>query len=221
MTGVTTEGDLRAHPVEEDDVPLTLLVAEDIDLVGEAFVALLGTEPDFEVVSRVARGDHVLDAALVHRPDVALLDIDMPGMTGIEVCAELTKHLPTTKVVLLTALPGSGYLRRALAAGVHGYLLKTMTACQLMDSIRAVAAGQLVVDPRVAAEALRSDANPLTDRECEILTLVDQGVGTSEIAEELYLSRGTVRNYLSYAMAKLNASSRAEAARIARNRGLI
>ena len=200
---------------------LKLLIAEDVDLVAEAFEALLGTEPEFEIVARVGTGDKVVEAALEHQPDIALLDIDMPGMTGIEACAELTARCPDCKVMLLTALPGSGHLPKALAAGASGYLMKTMTARQLFEGIQTVATGGVVIDPTVAAEALRSGPNPLTDRECDILRLVDRGVRTAEIAEELFLSQGTVRNYLSSAMTKLDATSRIVAINTAKERGLI
>lgn len=203
------------------DEPLRILIAEDIDLVGEAFEILLTSEAGFEVVSRVTRGDEVLAAAKAHHPDVALLDIDMPGRTGIEVCADLTEQLPDIKVILLTALPGSGHLVRALDAGAAGYLVKSMTASKLIESIETVADGGSAIDPRVAADALRAGPTPLTDRETDIVRLVDQGVSTDQIAEELFLSKGTVRNYLSNAMVKLDASSRIEAVRTARERGLI
>lgn len=200
---------------------LRLLIAEDLDLVAEAFEALLSTEPDVEVVARVGRGDEVVAAALEHRPDVALLDIVMPGATGIEACQALRAALPACKVLLLTSLPRSGHVARALAAGSSGYLAKTLTARQLIDSIRTVADGGIALDPSVAAEALVAGPSPLTDRECEILRLVDHGVPTQQIAEELFLSQGTVRNYLSNSMSKLAASTRVEAARAARRRGLI
>lgn len=203
------------------DEPLRILIAEDIDLVGEAFEALLQTEAGYEIVTRVNRGDQVVKAALAYRPDIALLDIDMPGATGIEACAELTKVLPSCKVLLLTALPGSGHLPRALAAGAAGYLVKSSSAKQVIDGIQAVADGGTVIDPGLAAEALRSGPNPLTDRECDILRLVDQGVSTNHIADELFLSKGTVRNYLSSAMTKLDAVSRIEAVKTARQRGLL
>jgi len=203
------------------DEPLRILIAEDVTIVSEAFEALLATEAGYEVVARVDRGDLVVKTALSYRPDIALLDIDMPGATGIEACAELTRVLPECKVLLLTALPGSGHLPRALEAGASGYLVKSATAKQLIDGIQAVAEGRTVIDPEIAADALRSGPNPLTDRECDILRLVDQGVATSSIAEELFLSKGTVRNYLSNAMTKLDALSRTEAVQKAKNRGLI
>jgi two-component system, NarL family, response regulator DesR len=202
------------------DSPLRILIAEDISIVGEAFEALLATEAGYDIVTRVDRGDAVVKAAKMYRPDIALLDIDMPGMSGIEACAELTKELPECKVILLTALPGSGHLPRAMDAGASGYLLKSTTAKQLIGGIRAVSDGHTVVDPTVAAEAMRTEVNALSDREVDILRLVDQGVPTASIAEELFLSKGTVRNYLSNAMAKLNAATRIEAVKEARQRGL-
>lgn len=202
------------------DNPLRILIAEDVSIVGEAFEALLTTEAGYEIVARVDRGDKVVKAAQLYRPDIALLDIDMPGATGIEACAELTKVLPECKVLLLTALPGSGHLPRAMDAGASGYLLKSTTAKQLIGGIRAVAEGHTVIDPGVASEAMRSGTPALNDREVGILRLVDQGVQTADIAEELFLSKGTVRNYLSNAMAKLDAVTRIEAVKTARERGL-
>lgn len=203
------------------DEPLRIMIAEDVTIVSEAFEALLSTEAGYEVVARVDRGDEVVRTALSYRPDVALLDIDMPGATGIEACAQLTAVLPQCKVLLLTALPGSGHLPRALEAGASGYLVKSATAKQLIDGIQAVAEGRTVIDPEIAADALRSGPNPLTDRECDILRLVDRGLPTADIAEELFLSKGTVRNYLSNAMTKLDALSRTEAVGKAKSRGLL
>ncbi len=198
-----------------------ILIAEDVDLVGEAFEALLATEAGFDVVARVNRGDEVVKAALRHEPDIALLDIDMPGATGIEACAELTKALPSCKVLLLTALPGSGYLPRALDAGASGYLVKSASAKQLIDGILAVVKGGVAIDPTLAADALRTGPSPLTARECDILRLVDKNLPTRQIAEELFLTNGTVRNYLSSAMAKLDAVSRNEAVKKAKSRGFL
>lgn len=202
------------------DEPLRILIAEDIAIVGEAFEALLTTEAGYEIVARVDRGDLVVKAAQLYRPDIALLDIDMPGASGIEACAELTKALPECKVILLTALSGSGHLPRAMDAGASGYLLKSTTARQLIGGIRAVSEGHTVIDPGIAADAMRSDSTPLTDRELDILRLVDQAVPTAAIAEELFLSKGTVRNYLSNAMSKLNAVTRTEAVKTAKEQGL-
>lgn len=133
---------------------LKLLIAEDLDLVAEAFVALLNTEPEFEVVARVNRGDRVVEAAREHRPDIALLDVVMPGLTGIEACRQLRQALPDCKVMLLTSIPRSGHLATALAAGSSAYLPKTSTAEQLVEAIHTVAGGGVVLDPAIAAEAL-------------------------------------------------------------------
>ncbi|GAA0222447.1 response regulator transcription factor [Cryptosporangium japonicum] len=199
--------------------PLKLLIADDVELVAEAFEALLGTEPTFSVVARVGRGDHVLPAVEKYRPDVALLDVDMPGATGIEAAHLVTAKYPDCKVVLLTALPGSGHLHRALKAGASGYLVKATTGARLIAAIKNVATGTIVIDPQLAADALRSGPNALSEREQEILRLVDRGLSTRAIATELFLSHGTVRNYLSTVMAKLGARSRVEAVRVAHRRG--
>ncbi len=199
--------------------PLKLLIAEDVELVAEAFEALLSTEPAFEVVARVGRGDLVLAAVETYRPDVALLDVDMPGATGIEATRLITARFPECKVMLLTALPGSGHLHQALAAGASGYLVKATTGARLIDAIKTIASGGTVIDPQLAADALRSGPNPLSDREQEILRYVDQGYNTRAIAAKLFLSHGTIRNYLSYTMTKLDASSRVEAVRTAQRRG--
>ncbi|MDP9793968.1 two-component system response regulator DesR [Catenuloplanes nepalensis] len=199
--------------------PLRLLIAEDLELVAEAFEALLSTEPAFEVVARVGRGDHVLPAVEKHRPDVALLDVDMPGATGIEAARLVTAGHPECRVILLTALPGSGHLHQGLLAGASGYLVKATTGARLIDAIKAVAAGSIVIDPQLAADALRRGPNPLTAREQNILRAVDRGLDSRAIAAELFLSRGTVRNYLSTIMTKLDARSRVDAVRVAHHRG--
>lgn len=206
----TLSGDEIETPAEAVD-HLRILIAEDVDLVAEAFEALLNTEPGFDVVRRVARGDQVPRAVELEQPDVAVLDVDMPGLTGIEATAEVRKTNPTVKVLLLTALEGSGHLHKALAAGANGYILKSTSAARLIEAIRTVHKGGTVIDPDLAAAALRSGPNPLTPREIDILRLVGQGISTDDIAGQLYLSRGTVRNYLSNAMMKLDSKSRAEA----------
>lgn len=198
---------------------LRLLIAEDVALVAEAFEALLSTEPSFTVVARVGRGDHVLPAVERHRPDVALLDVDMPGATGIEAARLVTAAHPECKVILLTALPGSGHVHRALTAGAAGYLVKATTGARLIDAIKTVAAGTIVIDPQLAADALRTGPNPLSGREQEILRRVDRGLTSRAIAAELFLSHGTVRNYLSTIMTKVGARSRVDAVRIAERRG--
>jgi two-component system response regulator DesR len=202
-------------------VNLRILIAEDIDLVAEAFEALLSAKPTFDVVARVRTGSDVLGAVRTHRPDVAVVDVEMPGMTGIEATADLRANGEGCKVLLLTALPGSGHLHSALAAGANGYLLKSTTGARLIEAIEAIHAGRTVVDPELAADALRAGPNPLTTREQDILRLVHEGHGTGEIATRLFLSTGTVRNYLSSAMNKLQAGGRIEAVNTARQSGWI
>jgi two-component system, NarL family, response regulator DesR len=194
---------------------LRIFLAEDVDLVAEAFEALLGTEPGFEVVGRVSRGDEVLAAVQRLNPDIAVMDVDMPGLSGIEAAAQIPDH----KVLLLTALEGPGHMHKALAAGANGYILKSTTGARLVEAIRTVARGGTAIDPELAAAALRAGPCALTDREIDILRLVGKGTSTEQMAAELYLSRGTVRNYLSNAMVKLDAQSRAEAFAKAEQRG--
>lgn len=196
-----------------------ILLAEDIKLVAEAFEALLSVEPEFEVVARVARGDDLVTSATRLFPDVILADIDMPGMTGIEATRMLRDKGYRGRIILLTALPGSGHLHAAMAAGAYGYLLKSITAPSLINAIRAVCNGQSAIDPNVAAVAMRKGPSPLNDRETEILRLVADGSSTAQIASRLYLSKGTVRNYLSTAMSKLDADSRTAAVTRAREEG--
>lgn len=196
-----------------------ILVADDVDLVAEAFEVLLGTQPDFEVVARVGRGDEVLDAARTHRPDLALLDVQMPGLDGIEAAERLHVELPACRVILLTALAGSGHVHRALAAGAAGYLVKSTSAAHLIETIRTVMSGGTVIDPDLAAAALRRGPSPLTDREVDILRLVGEGLSTHEVASRLFLSRGTVRNYLSNAMTKLEVTHRTAAVAAAKEQG--
>lgn len=196
-----------------------ILLAEDIKLVAEALEALLSVEPEFEVVARVARGDDLVTSATRLFPDVILADIDMPGMTGIEATRMLRDKGYRGRIILLTALPGSGHLHAAMAAGADGYLLKSITAPSLINAIRAVCNGQSAIDPNVAAVAMRKGPSPLNDRETEILRLVADGSSTAQIASRLYLSKGTVRNYLSTAMSKLDADSRTAAVTRAREEG--
>ena len=196
-----------------------ILLAEDIKLVAEAFEALLSVEPEFEVVARVARGDDLVTSATRLFPDVILADIDMPGMTGIEATRMLRDKGYRGRIILLTALPGRGHLHAAMAAGADGYLLKSITAPSLINAIRAVCNGQSAIDPNVAAVAMRKGPSPLNDRETEILRLVADGSSTAQIASRLYLSKGTVRNYLSTAMSKLDADSRTAAVTRAREEG--
>lgn len=198
---------------------IRLLLAEDQSMVREALAALLGLEPDIEVVAQVPRGDEVLAAAREHGVDVALLDIEMPGMTGIEATARLRDALPDVKVVVVTTFGRPGYLRRAMEAGADAFLVKDAPAAQLAEAVRKVLAGERVIDPGLAAAALADGANPLTDREREVLRTAADGSTNAEIAAALHLSQGTVRNYLSTAIQKLAARNRAEAVRVAREKG--
>ena len=198
---------------------IRVLLAEDQAMVRGALVALLNREPDITIVAEVARGDEVLAAALQATPDVALLDIEMPGATGIEAAAALHAQLPTCKVLILTTFGRPGYLRRAMDQGVVGFLVKDAPAAQLATAIRRAMAGERIVDPLLATAALSEGDNPLTERERTVLQLVQHGASNSEIAAALFLSEGTVRNYLSTAMQKVNASTRVEAAVRAEQKG--
>ncbi|MFK4223662.1 response regulator [Streptomyces sp. NPDC019890] len=198
---------------------IRLLLAEDQSMVREALAALLGLDPDFEVVAQVARGDEVLAAARAHEVDVALLDIEMPGRTGIEAARELHAEFPAVKIVILTTFGRPGYLRTAMESGADAFLVKDAPAAQLADAVRKVLAGERVIDPGLAAAALAEGANPLTDREREVLRAAADGATNAELATRLHLSQGTVRNYLSTAIQKLAVRNRAEAVRTAREKG--
>ncbi|HEY9332067.1 MAG TPA: response regulator transcription factor [Streptomyces sp.] len=198
---------------------IRLLLAEDQSMVREALAALLGLEPDIEVVAQVARGDEVLAAAREHDVDVALLDIEMPGMTGIDATAELRRDLPGVKVVVVTTFGRPGYLRRAMESGADAFLVKDAPASQLAEAVRKVLAGERVIDPTLAAAALADGASPLTERERDVLRTAADGSTNAEIAGALHLSQGTVRNYLSMAIQKMAARNRAEAVRMAREKG--
>ncbi|WP_329455829.1 response regulator transcription factor [Streptomyces sp. NBC_01497] len=198
---------------------IRILLAEDQSMVREALAALLGLEGDMDVVAQVARGDEVVAAAREHGVDVALLDIEMPGMTGIEAAARLTAELPSVRVVVLTTFGRPGYLRRAMEAGALAFLVKDAPAAQLAQAVRRVLAGERVIDPTLAAAALAEGANPLTDREREVLAAAADGSSNAELARTLHLSQGTVRNYLSTAIQKLAVRNRAEAVRTATDKG--
>ncbi len=198
---------------------IRVLLAEDQGTVRDALAILLGLQPDIEIVATVARGDEVVGAAVVARPDVALLDIEMPGLTGLEAAAQLRDRLPSCKVLILTTFGRPGYLRRAMASGVVGFLVKEAPAAQLAVAIRRAMAGERVVDPALATAALSEGDSPLTERERDVLAATARGQSIAEIARALYLTEGTVRNYLSEAIQKLGAQNRVEAARIAEQQG--
>ncbi|WP_263165940.1 response regulator transcription factor [Streptomyces sp. SCSIO ZS0520] len=198
---------------------IRVLLAEDQSMVREALAALLGLEPDIEVVAQAARGDEVLAAACAHRVDVALLDIEMPGMTGLDAAAQLRAELPEVHVLVLTTFGRPGYLRRAMESGAAAFLVKDAPAAELAAAVRKVLAGERVIDPTLAAAALAEGADPLTAREREVLRAAADGATNAELARTLHLSPGTVRNYLSTAIQKLAVRNRAEAVRTAREKG--
>ena len=199
--------------------PIRVLLAEDQAMIREALAALLSFEDDIEVVAQVGRGDEVTAAALASKPDVALLDIEMPGMDGLTAAAALSQASPGTKIVILTTFGRPGYLRRAMEAGASGFVVKDSPADRLARTIRQVLSGQRVIDPELAAAALSEGASPLTPRERDVLAASQDGATIAEIAAALYLSEGTVRNYLSACIQKTGARNRAEALRIASERG--
>jgi two-component system response regulator DesR len=198
---------------------IRVLLAEDQGIVRGALAALLSLEPDITVVAEVSRGDEVLAAAQETRPDVALLDIEMPGLSGLEAAVLLHEKLPACRVLILTTFGRPGYLRRAMDSGAVGFLVKDAPAHRLADAIRRAAAGERVVDPELAVAALSVGSNPLTDRERAVLRAAARGHRLAEIARSLHLSEGTVRNYLSAAIQKLDARNSKEASFIAEQNG--
>jgi two-component system, NarL family, response regulator DesR len=200
-------------------MPVRIMIAEDQTMVRQALVALLELEPDLEVVAQAADGHEALAMARKYQPDVAVLDIEMPGPSGIEVASQLGQSGFAGKVVIVTTFDRPGYLRAAMTAGASGFLLKDAPAADLAAAIRQVAAGQRVVDPKLAAAALAQGERPLTDRETEVLAAAAGHDAINEIAARLHLSNGTVRNHLSAAIQKLGARNRAEAVEIAQQKG--
>jgi two-component system, NarL family, response regulator DesR len=198
---------------------IRVLLAEDQAMVRGALASLLALEEDIEVVAEVDRADAVLRAAQAARPDVALLDIEMPGGDGLTAAEELRRALPDCRVLILTTFGRPGYLRRAMEGGVAGFLLKDAPASELARAIRRALAGERIVDPGLAAAALSEGESPLTPREQEVLAAAREHATVAEIAGAVHLSPGTVRNYLSSAMQKLGARTRAQAVRIAEEKG--
>ena len=198
---------------------IRILLAEDQAMVRGALTALLQLEDDLEVVAEVSQGDHVLPIAVKTQPDIALLDIEMPGSDGLSAAEALHKRLPSCRIVILTTFGRSGYLRRAMESGAVGFLLKDAPADQLAVAIRRVMAGERVVDPELAISALSDGDNPLTGRERDVLRASLEGAGIADIAAQLYVSEGTVRNHISTAIHKLNVRNRMEAAHLAQERG--
>lgn len=198
---------------------IRLLIADDQTLVRSALAALLALEDDFTVVAQVGRGDEVVDAATINQPDVALLDIEMPGLDGIAAAAALRAAVPTCAVLIVTTFGRAGFLRRAMEAGALGFVVKDAPAEQLANAIRRVADGERVVDPELAAATLAGGPSPLTPRERDVLTAARNGATVADIAKTTFLSEGTVRNYLSSAITKIGARNRTEAAHEANERG--
>jgi two-component system response regulator DesR len=199
--------------------PIRLLLADDQALVRGALAALLDLEPDLTVVAEVGSGDQVVPIAAEQRPDVALLDVEMPGMDGIEATRALKAAQPGTRVLIVTTFGRPGYLRRALQAGADGFVVKDTPARQLADAVRRVHAGLRVVDPALAADSLVAGDSPLTSRESDVLRAARVGSSVATIAARLFLSEGTVRNHLSSAIGKTGSSNRAEAVRVADQNG--
>jgi two-component system response regulator DesR len=198
---------------------IRVLIAEDQAMVRGVLSALLTLEDDVEIVAEISRGDEVVPAALDSLPDVALLDIEMPGGDGLTAAAVLWERLPSCRVIILTTFGRAGYLKRAMESGAAGFLLKDSPASELATAIRRVMHGERVVDPVLAAAALSEGESPLTEREREVLVASANGATIEEVARKLYLSEGTVRNYLSNAIKKLDARNRVEAARLAERKG--
>ncbi len=198
---------------------IRILIAEDQAMVRGALAALLGLEPDIEVVATAADGAEVLALCEQHAPDIVLTDIEMPRMTGLELAAQLATRGAASRVMIVTTFGRSGYLRRALSAGVRGFLLKDAPADALAAAIRTVHAGGRAIAPELALESWSGAQDPLTERERQVLRLAGEGASSADIARQIHLSEGTVRNYLSEAISKLGAGNRVEAYRLARDAG--
>jgi two-component system response regulator DesR len=198
---------------------IKLQLADDQALVRGAMAALLDMEPDLKVVAEVGRGDEVVDAARTHDVDVALLDVEMPGLDGVAAARELHRAMPRTHVLMVTTFGRAGYLRQAMAAGASGFIVKDTPARQLADAVRRVHEGLRVVDPALAAQSLAQGDSPLTERETDVLRSARDGGTVADIARDLHLSEGTVRNHLSSAIGKTGARTRAEAVRLAVDNG--
>lgn len=199
--------------------PIRIMLADDQALVRGALSALLGLEPDIEVVSEVGSGDEVLPAVLAHRPDVALLDVEMPGTDGITAAALVRDRCPQTRVLIVTTFGRPGFLHRAMKAGASGFVVKDTPAAQLADAVRRVHAGLRVVDASLATDSLVAGESPLTARETDVLRAARGGTAVNAIARTLFLSEGTVRNHLSAAIGKTGAANRAGAVTIAEGNG--
>ncbi|MBZ6139571.1 response regulator transcription factor [Streptomyces olivaceus] len=215
---MTDETPPHPHP-HPHPRPVRVLLAEDQGMMRGALALLLGMEDDIEVVAQVAAGDEIVGAALAHRPDVALLDIELPGLSGLDAAAELRERVPGCRVLILTTFGRPGYLRRAMEAGAAGFLVKDGPVEELAGAVRRVLDGETVVDPALAAAALSAGPSPLTGRECDVLRASADGATVADVAAALHLSESTVRNYLSAAIGKTATRNRTEALREARRQG--
>ncbi|MER0243180.1 response regulator transcription factor [Streptomyces sp. HSW2009] len=204
---------------DEGGAATRVLLAEDQGMLRGALALLLGLEPDLTVVAQVAAGDAVVAEARRTRPDVALLDIELPGLSGLDAAAELRDRLPQCRVLILTTFGRPGYLRRAMEAGAYGFLVKDGPVEELAAAIRRVLAGERVIDPALAAAALSAGPNPLTQRERDVLSAAADGATVADVAARVHLSPATVRNYLSAAIGKTGTRNRMEAVRTARQNG--
>jgi len=212
--------DVTETPRDHRPAPsIRVLLAEDQGMMRGALALLLGMEPDIEVVAQVAAGDVIVDAALAHRPDVALLDIELPGMSGLDAAAELRERAPECRVLILTTFGRPGYLRRAMDAGAAGFLVKDGPVEELASAVRRVLAGETVVDPVLAAAALSAGPSPLTARERDVLRASAGGATVADIAARVRLSESTVRNHLSAVIGKTGTRNRTEALHEARHKG--
>lgn len=198
---------------------IRVLIAEDMDMIRGALVALLSLEDDMEIVAALDRGDQILDAARRTRPDVAVIDIDLPGLDGLTAAEQLYHQLPACRTLVLTGLGQPGNLLRALKVHVRGFLVKDAPAETLADGVRRVLKGERVIDPGLVAAALETGSTPLTNREADVLRAAESGIPTEQIAAQLSLSPATVRNYLSNAISKVGGRNRIDTIRIARNAG--
>lgn len=198
-----------------------ILLAEDQGMLRSALASLLDVEPDMQVVAQVGRGDEIVEAVAEWAPDVALVDIDLPGASGLDILPDLTTRFPDCTVIIVTTFARAGYLRRAMTSGARGFLVKDDPVDQLAAAIRRVLSGETVVQPDLALAALRAPANPLTERERELLQASQDGATVADIAQRLYLSEHTVRNYLSSAIGKTGARNRAEALAVATDHGWV
>ncbi|MCW4459037.1 response regulator transcription factor [Microbacterium sp. MPKO10] len=200
---------------------ISIVIAEDQTMMRQALTSLLDLEQDLTVVAGVGRGDEVGGAVREHTPDVVLLDIEMPGKSGLDAIADVRRMSPGTAIIVVTTFGRAGYLRRAMDAGARGFLVKDDPVEQLADAIRRVVAGETVVDQLLAAQALSAGENPLSEREADVLAASDGGIPIAEIAQQLHLATATVRNYLSAGIGKLAARNRSEALDVARRNGWV